>query len=56
VACVVGNEGRGTVGTHRVPSAAEAKVGRKIGTFRTDHGGEFTMHSFIEHCSKQGVQ
>jgi hypothetical protein len=34
---------------------AEAKAGRKIGTLRTDCGREFMTHSFIEHCSKQGV-
>jgi transposase InsO family protein len=35
---------------------AEAKVGRKMGTLRTDHGGEFTGRSFVEHCSRHGVQ
>jgi transposase InsO family protein/ribosomal protein L15 len=35
---------------------AEAEAGRKIGTLRTDRGGEFTARSFVEHCSKQGVQ
>jgi hypothetical protein len=35
---------------------AEVEAGRKIGTLHTDRGGEFTARSFIEHCSKQGVQ
>jgi hypothetical protein len=35
---------------------AEAEAGRKIGTLRTDRGGEFTTRSFIDHCTKQGMQ
>jgi transposase InsO family protein len=35
---------------------AEADAGRKIGTLRTDRGGEFTAHSFTDHCTKQGMQ
>jgi hypothetical protein len=35
---------------------AEADAERKIGTLRTDCGGEFTSCNFDEHCSKQGVQ
>jgi transposase InsO family protein len=35
---------------------AEAEVGRKIGTLRTDRGGEFTPRSFADHCTKQGMQ
>jgi transposase InsO family protein len=35
---------------------AEAEAGRKIGTLRTDHGGEFTARSFTDHCTKQGMQ
>jgi hypothetical protein len=35
---------------------AEAEAGRKIGTLRTDRGGEFTARSFADHCTKQGVQ
>jgi transposase InsO family protein len=35
---------------------AEAEAGRKIGTLRTDCGGEFTARSFTDHCTKQGVQ
>jgi transposase InsO family protein len=34
----------------------EAEVKRKIGTLRTDRGGEFTARSFTDHCTKQGVQ
>jgi transposase InsO family protein len=35
---------------------AEAKAERKLGTLRTDRGGEFTVHRFIEHCVEHGVQ
>jgi transposase InsO family protein len=35
---------------------AEAEVGRKIGTLRTDRGGEFTARSFANHYTKQGMQ
>jgi hypothetical protein len=35
---------------------AEAEAGRKLGTLRTDRGGEFTRRDFINHCIKQGVQ
>jgi transposase InsO family protein len=35
---------------------AEADAGRKIGTLRTDRGGEFTARSFADHCTKQGMQ
>jgi hypothetical protein len=31
---------------------AEAEVERKIGTLRTDRGGEFTARSFADHCTK----
>jgi transposase InsO family protein len=34
----------------------EVEPGRKIGTLCTDHGRKFTARSFVEHCSKQGVQ
>jgi transposase InsO family protein len=35
---------------------AEAEAGRKIGTLCTDRGGEFTVRSFADHCTKQGMQ
>ncbi|WVZ94772.1 hypothetical protein U9M48_040631 [Paspalum notatum var. saurae] len=35
---------------------AEAEAGRKLGTLRTDRGGEFTARTFIEHCAQEGVQ
>jgi transposase InsO family protein len=35
---------------------AEAEAGRKIGTLRTDRGGEFMARSFADHYSKQGMQ
>jgi hypothetical protein len=34
----------------------EAEAGRKIGTLRMDHGGEFTTWTFAEHCARHGVQ
>jgi hypothetical protein len=35
---------------------AKAEVGRRLGTLRTDRGGEFTARTFIDHCAKEGVQ
>ncbi|WVZ88673.1 LOW QUALITY PROTEIN: hypothetical protein U9M48_035165 [Paspalum notatum var. saurae] len=35
---------------------AEAEAGRKLGTLRTDRGGEFTARTFIEHCAQEGIQ
>jgi hypothetical protein len=35
---------------------AEAEAGARLDTLRTDRGGEFTGHDFVEHCIKQGVQ
>jgi transposase InsO family protein len=35
---------------------AKVEAGRKIGTLRTDRGGEFTARSFTDHCTKQGMQ
>lgn len=40
----------------RLQARAEAQVGCKLGTLRTDRGGEFTASSFVEHCAGQGVQ
>jgi hypothetical protein len=37
-------------------TAFQAEAGRKIGTLRTDRGGEFTARSFANHCTKQGMQ
>ncbi|RLN27572.1 hypothetical protein C2845_PM05G34840 [Panicum miliaceum] len=37
-------------------SRAEAEVGRKLGTLRTDRGGEFTARAFGEYCAGQGIQ
>jgi hypothetical protein len=30
--------------------------GRKLGTLRTDRGGEFTARAFGEYCAEQGIQ
>jgi transposase InsO family protein len=35
---------------------AEAEAGRKIGTLRTDRGGEVMARNFADHCTKQGMQ
>jgi hypothetical protein len=35
---------------------AEVEAGRKVGTFRTDRGGEFTAQAFIEHCCSEGIK
>ncbi|WVZ87319.1 hypothetical protein U9M48_033974 [Paspalum notatum var. saurae] len=35
---------------------AEAEAGRKLGTLHTDHGGEFTACTFIEHCTQEEMQ
>jgi hypothetical protein len=35
---------------------AEVEAGRKLGTLRTDRGGEFTARVFIEYCTKEGIQ
>jgi transposase InsO family protein len=35
---------------------AEAEAGRKLGTLRTDCGGEFTSRTFGEYCTMEGVQ
>jgi transposase InsO family protein len=40
----------------RLQSRAEAEVGRKLGTLRTDRGGEFTAKDFGEYCPGQGIQ
>jgi transposase InsO family protein len=34
----------------------EVEVERKLGTLRTDQGGEFTACTFIEYCTKEGIQ
>jgi hypothetical protein len=35
---------------------AEAEAGKKLGTLRTNRGGEFTACSFVDHCAKEGIQ
>jgi transposase InsO family protein len=35
---------------------AEVEVGHKLGTLRTDRGGEFTAQAFMEYCASKGVQ
>ncbi|WVZ61596.1 hypothetical protein U9M48_011448 [Paspalum notatum var. saurae] len=35
---------------------AEAEAGRKLGTLRTDRGGEFMARTFVEHCEQEGIQ
>lgn len=40
----------------RLQVRAGAEVGRKLGTPRTDQGGEFTAHTFGEYRTGQGIQ
>jgi len=40
----------------RLQARAEAEAGRKLGTLRTDRGGEFTSRAFGEYCAMEGVQ
>ena len=40
----------------RLLARAEAEVGHKLGTLRTDRGGEFTVRAFGEYCAGQGIQ
>jgi transposase InsO family protein len=35
---------------------AKAEAGRRLGTLRTDRGGEFTAHAFGVYCAEQGIQ
>jgi hypothetical protein len=35
---------------------AEAEAERKLGTFHTDYGGEFTTRTFLDYCAKMGIQ
>jgi hypothetical protein len=35
---------------------AKAEAGTKLGTLRTDRGGEFTAHLFVEHCTQEGIR
>jgi transposase InsO family protein len=37
-------------------SQTEAESRRKLGTLCTDRGGEFTVCSFIEHCTEEGIR
>ena len=40
----------------RLQVCAEAEAGHKLGTLRTDRGGEFTSRAFGEYCAMEGVQ
>ncbi|KAI4370868.1 hypothetical protein MLD38_019168 [Melastoma candidum] len=33
----------------------EAEAGKKMGTLRTDRGGEFTARAFADYCAEQGI-
>jgi transposase InsO family protein len=35
---------------------AQSEAGTKLGTLRTDRGGKFTARSFVEHCTREGIQ
>ena len=34
----------------------EVESGERLGTLRTDRGGEFTARAFMEYCADQGIQ
>lgn len=40
----------------RLQARTEAEAGCKLGTLRTDRGGEFTVRAFGEYCADQGIQ
>ena len=40
----------------QLQARAEAEAGRRLGTLRTDRGGEFTARTFNDYCAKHGVQ
>jgi transposase InsO family protein len=40
----------------RLQARTEAEVGHKLGTLRTDRGGELTAQAFMEYCAGKGVQ
>jgi hypothetical protein len=40
----------------RFKACSEAEAGRRMRTLRTDHGGEFTAHTFAKYCAEQGIQ
>jgi hypothetical protein len=33
----------------------EADAGRRLGSLRTDRGGEFMARTFVDHCGKKGI-
>jgi transposase InsO family protein len=35
---------------------AKAEAGQRLGTLRTNRGGEFTARAFMDHCAKEGIQ
>lgn len=39
----------------RFKARTEIESGNKLGTLRTDRGGEFTAHTFAAYCADQGV-
>ncbi|KAG8064903.1 hypothetical protein GUJ93_ZPchr0004g39485 [Zizania palustris] len=40
----------------RLQARVEVEAGRKMGTLRTDRGGEFTSRTFADYCAEQGIQ
>ncbi|KAF8725661.1 hypothetical protein HU200_020204 [Digitaria exilis] len=40
----------------RLQAGAEKEAERKLGTLRTDRGGEFTARAFGDYCAGQGIQ
>ena len=40
----------------QLQARAEAEAGQRLGTLRTDRGGEFTARTFNDYCIEHGVQ
>ena len=40
----------------RLQARVEVEARRKLGTLRTNRGGEFTSRTFMEYCAEKGVQ
>ena len=38
-----------------IKARAEGESGLKLGALRTDQGGKFTSHEFIEYCAGEGI-
>ncbi|WVZ61109.1 hypothetical protein U9M48_011031 [Paspalum notatum var. saurae] len=53
---LLGSKDQAAAAIMRFKRRAEAEAGGKLGTLRTDRGGEFTTHAFAEYYVEQGIQ